>query len=342
MPPKNANLAKARPVRNDEFYTRLSDVENECEHYRDHFKGKVIYCPCDDPRVSNFWRYFADRFHDLGLKRLIATCYIPQNMDLFGAHDPERAFKLEYDGIAVTRTVLAGNGDFRSLECSDVMRQADIVVTNPPFSLIREFVPYLTAHGVGFLIIVPLNALAYKEVFPYIQEGRAWVGYGFVEPSTEFTTPQGDSAGFGNVEWLTNLDIDKRHTEIPLHRLYTFDDYPKYDNYDAVNVDRVEDIPINYAGVMGVPITYLARHNPNQFDIVGCARPWSGRATKRYGRQVRVDPSGVRHGMTQMDTSAILQIDGPIDKTYYIVDGNYYRSVFTRVLIRHKRYQVPL
>ena len=285
------SLISARKVKNDEFYTQLSDIENELSHYRDHFRGKVIYCNCDDPHVSNFFHYFSHNFEFLGLRKLITTCYRNQNPDLFSQHDCERAIKLEYDGFrdgdVVPRvedigiTHLEGDGDFRSPECIDLLKQADIVVTNPPFSLFREYVSQLMKYDKKFLVIGSKNAITYKEIFPLIKENRLWLGHGFNAGNAYFTLSsngEGYATGvydkktrlvkFRNVGWFTNLDHDKRHEDLVLYKRYSPKTYPTYDNYNAINVDKTAEIPEDYAGVMGVPITFLDKYNPNQFDIL--------------------------------------------------------------------------
>ena len=294
-------LTAAKAAKNDEFYTQLPDIERELRHYKDHFRGKTVYCNCDDPRVSNFFRYFSRNFEYLGLKKLITTCYKSQNPDLFSRHDAERAIKLEYDGFRDGERVpraedigiahLQGDGDFRSPECIEILKQADIVVTNPPFSLFREYVAHLVAHEKNFLVIGPWNAVTYKGFFSLIRSHRLWLGYGFNAGNAYFAVPSNTSeyaAGvydektglvkFRNVTWFTNLDHKKRHEELMLYKRYSPDDYPTYDNYDVINVDRVALIPMDYDGVMGVPITFLDKHNPDQFEILGIANSarWIG------------------------------------------------------------------
>ena len=282
-------LHGAKQKKNDDFYTQLPDIENELKHYRQHFAGKVVYCNCDDPRVSNFYKYFSLNFEYLGLKKLITTCYKNQNMDLFSDQTSEKAIWLEYDRgtyedgayIPADPVVrhLNGDGDFRSPECIDLLKQADIVVTNPPFSLFREYVAQLIDHNKKFLIIGNQNAITYKEFFPLIKENRVWLGYGFRRNCAHFISNYVDHATdldkregmirVSGVVWFTNLDHNKRHEPMILYQKYTPDDYPHYDNYDAIEISRTKDIPIDYAGVMGVPITFLTKHNPDQFEIVG-------------------------------------------------------------------------
>lgn len=284
---KNAALHQAKKGKNDEFYTQLPDIEKELCHYDAFFRGKTVLCNCDDPRVSNFFKYFALKFNTLGLKRIITTCYKNDCPDLFSRNDTEQAVYLIYDGNdgksmpdwdKVDVKPLHGNGDFRSAECIELLKQADIVVTNPPFSLFREYVAQLIAYNKKFLIIGNQNAITYKEIFPLIKENRLWLGY--TNPK-EFVVPHiinknciKNSNGviiakFGNIAWFTNLEHSKRHEELILYERYNPEKYPKYDNYDAINVDKVNEIPCDYDGVMGVPITFLDKYNPEQFEILG-------------------------------------------------------------------------
>lgn len=293
----NKNLTDAKKAKNDEFYTQLSDISKELKHYKKHFKGKVVYCNCDDPRVSNFFHYFSYNFEKLGLKKLIATCYKNQDMDLFSRNDSEQAISLEYTGDKNGNSVpdpteigiikLNGDGDFRSKESIDLLKQADIVVTNPPFSLFREYVAQLSEYNKKYLIVGTWNAISYKEVFKLIMEDNLWIGInsnrnfsGFIVPkhySMHGTEARIDENGnrivsSNNTCWFTNLDNSKRHEELILYKEYNDKDYPKYDNYDAINVNKTLDIPVDYSGKMGVPITFLNKFNPSQFKIVGLDR----------------------------------------------------------------------
>lgn len=259
----NKNLHKAKSAKNDEFYTQLSDVAKELVHYKHHFKDKIVFCNCDDPTWSAFWKYFHLNFAELGLKKLISTHYDAN----------ERTYKMEYEGgddndVEVgVKTDLEGNGDFRNQECLDLLDECDIVVTNPPFSLFREYVAILMGHDKKFLIIGNKNSITYKEIFPLIKDNRLWIGF---ESPLEFYTPTGLSKRVqGLCRWFTNLDIAKRHEKLILWKNYTSEEYTKYDNYDAINVDKVSDIPCDYDGVMGVPITFLDKYNPEQFEITG-------------------------------------------------------------------------
>ena len=266
-----SNLFKAKAAKKDEFYTQLTDIENELRHYRKHFKGKTVYCNCDDPRVSNFFHYFSHNFKELGLKKLITTCYRNQNPDLFSQHDIDRAILLEYNGFREGELVprpedigikqLDGDGDFRSDECINILKQADIVVTNPPFSLFREYVAQLMEYKKKFIIIGPWNAVTYKEFFPLIKSNKVWLGFGFKGGTAYFSVPSNKDeyktksydpetglVKFGNTTWFTNLDHKKRHEELILYRQYTPEAYPYYDNYDAINVNKTRDIPKNWGG----------------------------------------------------------------------------------------------
>lgn len=283
----NSNLRKAAKVKQDEFYTQLTDIEKEVKHYRQHFKGKIVYCNCDDPMKSNFFRYFMLNFNRLGLKKLITTCYKSQDIDLPSQSNSKKAIYLEYSGnkglifdlkTDVIRHELQEDGDFRSAECISLLKQADIVVTNPPFSLFREYVAQLIEYDKKFLIIGSSNSVICKDIFKLIKANKLWLGYGygsmaFNVPDTYTGTSIGNSgskiAKLGNIAWYTNLDIAKQHEDIILYKQYTPTDYPKYDNYDAINVNKLKEIPDNYTGVMGVPITFLNAHNPEQFELLG-------------------------------------------------------------------------
>lgn len=295
----NTNLARANREKNDEFYTRLTDIEKELRHYRKHFKGKTILCNCDDPFESNFFKYFVLNFNKLGLKKLIATCYATspisnQQLSLskvLGNDETKegRPYKAVvtkiYDatgdgGIDMLDvaelfkigenelTELKEDGDFRSEECLELLKEVDIVVTNPPFSLFREYVATLVEYDKKFIIIGNKNAITYKEIFPLIKDNKIWLGE--MVPS-DFMTSDGKLSGklSGLTRWYTNLDIKKRHEDLILIRKYNEDDYPKYDNYDAIEVSRVKNIPYDYEGVMGVPITFMDKYNPDQFEILG-------------------------------------------------------------------------
>ena len=269
----NKNLNKAKKEKNDEFYTLIEDIEKELIHYKEHLRDKVVFCNCDDPEWSNFWKYFILNFKDLGLKKLISTHYKEDNISSYGL-----IFEGEYksDGTPNTKKFeLKGNGDFKSEECIELLKECDIVITNPPFSLFRSYVALLLEHKKDFLIIGNQNAITYKEIFPLFKDDLLWMGYNFVK---NFKKPDGTLQSFGNICWFTNIDIKKRHIELELTKKYNEKDFPKYDNYNIINVNKLTDIPSDYEGVMGVPITYIEKYNPKQFKILGIANSarWIG------------------------------------------------------------------
>lgn len=291
----NGNLSNAKRNKEDEFYTPLDLIEKELRHYKHHFRDKVVYCNCDDPRMSNFFHYFSYNFEHLGLKKLITTCYKSQEVNLFSQDDEERAISLEYTGEknggkiptaeSIGVTYLDDDGDFRGEECIKLLKEADIIVTNPPFSLFREYIAQLIEYDKKFLVLGSFNAISYKELFPLIKSNAMWLGNAqgdmafkvpdYYEPrKTRFWIDDDGQKwrSFGNMCWYTNLDLEKRHEDIILYRQYNEIDYPKFDNYDAININKVADIPIDYKGVMGVPITFLDKHNPEQFEIIGIDR----------------------------------------------------------------------
>ena len=329
----NSNLHSSRADKADEFYTQLSLIESELKHYKEHFKGKVVFCNCDDPFESNFFKYFAMNFNSLGLKKLIATCYatspiVYTQLNLFGTETvvsteetEKKPYKIEITEVTDEnqdgRTDLAdveyllrnrknalalleGDGDFRSPECVELLKQADIVVTNPPFSLFREYMAQLMEYKKAFLIVGNQNATGYKEIFPLIRDNIVWLGYNnghfwfavpdtYEEKKTDFKIDENGQKWrrMGNICFFTNLDIDKRHEDMTLFRTYSPEEYPKYDNYDAINVNRTLDIPCDYYGVMGVPITFMQYYNPNQFIIIGLDDhrvEWVGHGPKLNGK----------------------------------------------------------
>jgi len=319
----NRSLGAAKVTKQDEFYTQLSDIEKELKHYTKHFKGKTVLCNCDDPRVSNFFHYFTHNFEKLKLQKLIATCYKNQNTDLFSKHEVETGAYLEYKGdknnnrvpdrseIAVRN--FKGDGDFRSEECLELLKQADIVVTNPPFSLFREYVEHVIQHQKKFLIIGNQGAASYKEIFEPIKKNKMWLGYthpvAFVVPDhyemREVRSWRGEDGtnwrSLGNACWFTNLDIQKRDEELIMVTQYDSEKHPNYDNYNAIEVSRYKDIPSDYDGVMGVPVTFLEHHNPEQFEIVGAdhdvkqgllpelvIRSWEGKLDRGYVKGKRL------------------------------------------------------
>ncbi|MBR2508546.1 MAG: adenine-specific methyltransferase EcoRI family protein [Lentisphaeria bacterium] len=303
----NSNLQQANKAKQDEFYTQLADIENELRHYKKHFKNKTIFCNCDDPYESNFFKYFAMNFNFLQLKKLIATCYDNSAVagdELSVCNNKKTAYKIEITEVTDENgdgaidladveiliknrknvlTTLNGNGDFRSDECIELLKQSDIIVTNPPFSLFREYVAQLIEYDKKFIIIGNQNAITYKEIFPLIKENKMWWGASIHSGDREFAVPDNyplkaagqriDEKGkkyirVKGVRWYTNLDYPQRHEELVLYKKYTPEEYPEYDNYDAINVDKTSDIPYDYDGVMGVPITFIDKYNPEQFEII--------------------------------------------------------------------------
>ena len=367
----NNNLKKAKAGKNDEFYTQLTDIERELRHYKDHFKGKTVFCNCDDPRVSNFFHYFSFNFEALGLKKLITTCYKNQNPDLFSTEDTEKSISIEYkrddngnlvpypefmksisqealykgdisnDNIPKPENIgvriLKGDGDFRSAESIELLKQADIVVTNPPFSLFREYVAQLVEYDKKFLIVGHQNSITYKEIFKLIKENKLWLGYGFNGGAAHFiNTKYEDYATAGNhidgmirvsgVHWFTNLDNRKRHEDIMLFKTYygNENEYPTYDNYYAINVDKTKDIPIDYEGVMGVPITFLDKYNPQQFQIIGLG-------ISNSGIEVGVQPYKAEHKKYRKE----IQKRGAVDGDLYMMKNGIVEVPYARILIKH-------
>ena len=344
---KNDNLHKAKDAKNDEFYTRIEDVAEELRHYKKHFVGKVVFCNCDDPTWSAFWRYFHLNFAELGLKKLISTHY-----DRTGP-----TYKMEYDGgddndVEVgVKTPLEGNGDFRNAECIKLLDECDIVITNPPFSLARAYVQCLREHNKQFVIIGDLNWITYKEIFPMLKDNEVWLGYSSVK---EFTQPDGTIKKFGNKLWYTNLDIQKRHEKLILWQRYYDEDgnplpdaeerYPHYDNYAAINVDKVADIPVDYMGVMGVPITFMDKYNPEQFEIVGLLNSSSEslagiKELRIYDEFKEVKQDGSFTKATGKKTRGNPVINGKAKSGNYYINqntGECVHSTYARILICKK------
>ena len=342
-------LNAAKSAKNDEFYTQLSDIENELRHCKEHFRGKTVFCNCDDPRRSNFFKYFVLNFEHLGLKRLITTCYKSQNADLFSKHDSEKAVYLIYDGDKNGNGVpdaeeigihpLKGDGDFRSPECVELLKQADIIVTNPPFSLFREFVAQLMKYEKKFIIIGNINALHYKEIFPLFKQNEMWLGvtnfntgmYFYVPDDFEYAASykferERDGRKVNRVPgvcWYTNLDHNKRHEEMILYKRYNPEEYPKYANYDAIEVSKTAEIPLDYDGAMGVPTTFLDKYNPDQFEIIGLAEGELGKelGLKPFDRELKKLNKSLRDG-----------------QLFYVVDG-FPKKPYSRLLIRKKKQQ---
>lgn len=383
----NASMSAAIKAKNDEFYTLLTDIEKEMRHYRKHFKGKTVLCNCDDPFESNFFKYFVLNFNRLELKKLIATCYATspiagQQLSLFDVVGGEEEQRNKPYKAVVTKvydvtgdggvdmfdvaelfkthenelTELEGDGDFRSDECLALLDEADIVVTNPPFSLFREYVATLMEHDKKFIIIGNSNAITYKEVFPLIMQNKLWLGVTrsgtgsmWFRIMDDFPVKSGQKVEngvryqtIGNSAWFTNLDVKKRHEEMILVKRYTPDDYPRYDNYDAIEVSKILDIPLDYSGVMGVPITFLGKYNPDQFEIVGITKTWFGGASKTYDMQTQVSKNGATSTVSKLNDGPALRVSvPPKDKTYYIVDGEYFIQAYARVLIRNKYPEQP-
>lgn len=344
---QNKNLHQAKNNKKDEFYTQLSDIENELRHYKEHFKDRVVYCNCDDPRVSNFFHYFSYNFEHLGLKKLIATCYKNQNADLFSQNDSEKAIYLEYTGDKNGNSVpdpeeigiieLKGDGDFRSAESIELLKQADIVVTNPPFSLFREYVAQLIGFDKKFLIVGHQNAISYKEIFSLIKDNKLWLGFGFKGGAGHFINTQyEDYATAGNhkegmirvsgVHWFTNLDISKRHEDLILYKNYNEEEYPTYENFNAINVDKTKEIPVDYDGFMGVPITFLDKYNPDQFELIGLG-------ISNSGIEIGVEPYTKEHKKYRKE----IQKRGAVDGDLYMMLDGVVTVPYARVIIKNKR-----
>lgn len=343
---RNANLSNAKKVKNDEFYTRLEDIEKELNEYDPAvFKDKVIFCNCDDPTSSNFWVFFHMNFNRLGLKKLITTHY---NMDGSPSYEMEYNSKDPKDDIDFSKGIkipLEGNGDFRSTECIDLLKQSDMVITNPPFSSARAYVAELEKYDKKFIIIGDLNWITYKEIFPLIKENKLWLGYTKVK---EFKQPDGTYKKFGNKLWFTNVDTKKRHHK--LETVYRWrkrkekypDLYPKYDNYDAIEVGKVLQIPLDYDGLMGVPITFLDVYNPDQFEVLGLTtgrKEFSKESwpTKRYINALQHKSNGQIVNGSKANTRTTIAVDNP-KGTYYTADNSNKKLEikYARILIKNK------
>ncbi len=350
----------AKVAKEDEFYTQLADIENELKHYKEHFRGKTVLCNCDDPRISNFFHYFSYNFEKLGLKRLIATCYKSQNRDLFSTNDSERAIWLEYFGDRNGNLVpdpeeiginyFNGDGDFRSPECIELLKQADIVVTNPPFSLFREYVAQLMKYEKKFVILGNQNAITYKEIFPYLKNNKMWLGSSlsfakfkvpnYYEPrATRFWVDEEGQKwrSMGNICWFTNLDIAKRHEDLILYKTYNPEEFPSYDNYNAIEVRKVAEIPMDYYGVMGVPITFMDKYNPEQFEIVTLGiGEGNFTPTKKY--QKFRDPFTKEFISDKRDF--LLYVKNENGK-YLTSEGYRVDKCYARILIRRRTQSIP-
>ena len=347
----NKSLGAAKVAKDNEFYTRYEDIQAELNYYVEQFRGKIVYCNCDDPAESHFSDFFKINFNYLGLKKLICTRYAKSDLfrlPLFTSGDPniENGYKLEITGdvngdgkitnIDFRKTVLDGDGDFRSDECVELLKEADIVCTNPPFSLYREYIAQLVEYNKNFLVIGGMNSVTYKEIFPLVKDNKIWGGY--THPK-KFMRPDGNIEQLGNAQWFTNLDVKKRYEKLILTKVYDPAKYPKYDNYDAINVDAVQEIPKDYFGVIGVPKTFPDSYNPDQFEIIGCAQTPMGVSlrTKVYPQQVQVDKNGRSSKVSKLNDGAAIEVDSPPkNKTYYIVGGKYFIKAFARILIKRR------
>jgi hypothetical protein len=353
----NSNFTDAKKAKEDEFYTQLSDIERELRHYRSHFNNKVVYCNCDDPRVSNFFHYFSYSFERLGLKKLITTCYKNQSADLFSRNNSKHAIYLEYSGdknrnmspdpAEIGIKALNGDGDFRSPESIELLKQSDIVVTNPPFSLFREYMSQLMEYDKKFVIIGSLNAVTYNDIFKLFRTDKLWLGHGFQAGNAYFAVPNAsdyakgvydETTGlvkFRNVAWFTNLDISKRHEDLILYKSYNADEYPIYDNYDAIEVGKIADIPVDYYGAMGVPLTFLDKHNPDQFEILGLSGSPDYPPTKKYGKKDRVVDGVRKPSNTGTTGGCTIRTDTFGPGTHFDV-GYPVKGTYRRLFIRRK------
>jgi len=347
MANENKALGEAKKNKKDEFYTQLQDIERELKNYKNHFEGKVVYCNCDDPRVSNFFHYFSYNFEHLGLKKLIATCYKSQSIDLFSTNDCEKAVYLEYFGDKNKNKIpdlheievnhLKGDGDFRSSECIELLKEADIVVTNPPFSLFREYISQLIEYKKDFLIIGHQNAVKYKEIFPLMRDNKIWLGFGFKgsaghfinETYENYATASDKKDGMirvSGVHWFTNLDIKKRHEDLILYKKYSPEEYPKFENFDAINVDVTKEIPCDYSGLMGVPITFMDKYNPDQFEIIGVG-------IAKLGLEIGILPYKPEHKKYRKE----IQKRGAVDGDLYMMKDGEVEVPYSRIIIKNKR-----
>lgn len=358
----NERFDNAKKNKNDEFYTRLEDIEKELNHYKEYFRGKTIFCNCDDPRISNFFKYFALNFNEFGLKKIISTCYKNQDVDLFTQNDCEKAVYIEYTGnpndptstdfSTIEVKELKGDGDFRSQECIELLKQSDVVITNPPFSLFREYVAQLIKYDKKFIIVGHQNAISYKEIFSLIKENKLWLGYGFKGGAAHFiNTHYEDYASAGDhkegmirvsgVVWFTNIDIKKRHEELVMYKTYNPEEFPKYENYEAINVDKSTDIPMDYDGVIGVPITFLDKYSPDQFEIVGLGIVGSCEFTNERRMEI-LDKNGVPTGKYTLNAKGTLyrkhlESDKKPAAFKDCETGELYQSIYARILIKRKK-----
>ena len=322
----NTNLKTAKKSKNDEFYTQYTDIEKEMKFYTDYLKGKWVYSSCDDYRFSQFKTYFVNNFHTLGLKHFTCT-----NYDI-----GEGAYRYDYDGQNEVITPLNGDGDFRSEECIEYLKQADVVVTNPPFSLFRQYVKQLMDYNKKFIIIGNQNAITYKEIFPYIKNNQLWLGMNFVK---SFEKPNGDIQKFGNISWFTNVPYVYERKPLILTKSY-YDNpsaYPKFDNFDAINVDKVADIPMDYDGIMAVPITFLDKYCPTQFEIIALGNSRENfTPNKDYIKPIKVLKDGKKvNGNAINCVLAIESKTKPINMIYYTSENvPYLIAPYARILIK--------
>lgn len=364
------DLRTAQKAKNDEFYTQLEDIEKELKHHKNQLKGKVVFCNCDDPYESNFFKYFASNFNYLGLKKLIATSYTKSpiagtQLGLFEVEglkpNGKQPFKIEINEVTDsdnsgsvtlvdveyllrhdknTATPLHGNGDFRSEECVELLKEADIVVTNPPFSLFREYIAQLVEYDKKFIIIGNMNAITYRECFKLIKDNRMWLGASIHSGDREFRVPEEyplnaassrvDENGYKyirvkGVRWFTNLDYDERHEDLVLYKKYSDEEFPKYENYDAINVDKTADIPYDYDGTFGVPITFLDKYNPDQFEIIGLG-------ISNSGKEIGVNPYKPEHKKYRKE----IQQRGAVDGDLYMITDGIVNVPYARILIKRK------
>lgn len=348
----NSLLHQANKNKKDEFYTQLSDIEREMKHYRGHFKDKIIFCNCDDPEYSNFWNFFELNFDFLKLKKLIATHY--------QAEVP--SYKLELirteDGIKKIRTTLTENGDFRSEECIEILKESDIVVTNPPFSLFREYVTQLIEYDKNFIIIGNVNAITYKEIFSLIKNNKIWLGQSIHSGDREFKVPNDyplKASGYrvdegGNkyirvkgVRWYTNLDYIERHEDLKLYKSFNIEEYPKYENYNAINIDKTKEIPVDYPGVMGVPITFMDKYNPDEFEILGLGIVGSCEFDSSRKMEILDKKTGEPTGKFTVNAKGTLykKYNPLTDKAPAFKDvetNELYSSIYARILIKKRSF----
>lgn len=358
----NPALSNAKNAKKDEFYTQLEDINAEMVHYEEQFKDKVVFMNCDDPTSSNFWRYFHMEFERLGLKKIIATHY---EYDLVPSYKMEYCGGNDEDFEEGTKTELTQNGDFRSDECVELLKEADIVVTNPPFSLFREYIGQLMQYGKKFIIIGNVNALTYKEVFPLIKGNRVWLGASIHSGDRKFYVPDDyplSAAGCGTdidgkkyirvkgVRWYTNMDYSARHKDLETAYYYSKRDalypelYPKYDNYDAINVDKTSEVPMDYDGIMGVPITFFDKYNPDQFDIIGLLQSSTDEQAGTPNLRYYNDFKEMRQDMTYTGASGGKANGNPVlagksqkgNFLYNPKTGEYVHSVYARIVIKRK------